>query len=75
MQYEDLEKMKDNEFFRRTVIRFYCKKSLQDIWHYFILFPLNMLTIYYVPLFRYMLNNKKKFIPVLDDDKFKKTIS
>ncbi len=34
-----------------------------------------MMTIYYVPLFRYLLNSNKKFIPFYDDDKFKKTIT
>jgi hypothetical protein len=51
MEYNNIVNFENNENNRKNIFVFYCVKTFKDIGTYLIVFPLNMLTIYYIPLF------------------------
>jgi hypothetical protein len=55
--FKNLQASTDFESNRRLLVRKLAEKTLHDTWNYFILFPLNMLSLYFVPLFNYLLTS------------------
>jgi hypothetical protein len=51
IEYKSMKEVERHESLRINLVIMVFKKTLHDIWQYLLLFPLNLASLYYVPLF------------------------
>lgn len=57
INYATIDSVERGEEVRRDIVFWLAGKTLFDLIRYFILFPLNMLSMYFLPLFFYIKNH------------------
>ena len=59
IQYDTVSQVDQGEGIRREIIWWLAYKTISDLVRYFILFPLNMLSFYFIHLFFYVKNHEE----------------
>lgn len=73
--YQELKNVSIHESLRKTGVWIVASKTISDIWNYLILFPLNMASLYYLPLLIHLIQQKKMLVKKIDTGKLKKELS
>jgi len=63
INYASIDLVESGEETRRDIVLWLAGKTLLDIIRYFIMFPLNMLSLYFLPLFLYIKNHSTICLP------------
>jgi hypothetical protein len=63
INYTCVDFVEKGESIRRGMVLWLAGKTLSDFFRYFLYFPINMLSLYFVPLFFYSLNHDQLCVP------------